>query len=234
MVFKNKYQGLVIGSIIIFCWFFCLSYFLHYKITGFNPIIILFILIQTHLYTGLFITAHDAIHGVVIAGNKQLNYIIGFFCATLFAFNYYPKLEKKHHHHHEFVVSEADPDYHKGGFFAWYLKFVLEYVTIWQILCMAISYNLLKLVFPMENLIIFWMLPAILSTFQLFYFGTYIPHKGEHKPNDIYKAKSQKLNHFFAFISCYFFGYHHEHHAQPYLPWWKLAKAREANEINKS
>jgi beta-carotene ketolase (CrtW type) len=28
-------------------------------------------------------------------------------------------------------------------------------------------------------------------------------------------------------VSCYFFGYHLEHHAYPYLPWWRLPAARE-------
>jgi beta-carotene ketolase (CrtW type) len=184
-------------------------------------------LIQMHLYTGIFITAHDAIHGVVAPNHKRLNYWIGFLCAVIFAFNNYEKLSRKHHLHHAHVVSEKDPDYYDGNFFRWYLKFALEYVTIWQLLLMAVTYNLLKLVFPMENLIVFWEIPAILSTLQLFYFGTYLPHRGEHHPDDNFKAKSQKLNHFIAFMSCYFFGYHHEHHAYPYLPWWKLAKAKE-------
>lgn len=231
MNFYQKNKGLFIGIIIISLWFISLYNLLNFELKWNNPIFLIFILIQTHLYTGLFITAHDAIHGVVVLGNKQLNYWIGFFCASLFAFNFYPKLEKKHHLHHKNVVSESDPDYHTGGFLVWYFKFLMEYVTIWQIVCMAITYNLLKLVFPMENLIIFWMIPAILSTFQLFYFGTYIPHRGEHLPNDIFKARSQKLNHFLAFTSCYFFGYHHEHHSQPYLPWWKLASAREKSDL---
>jgi beta-carotene/zeaxanthin 4-ketolase len=229
MVNIEKYKGLLWAILIISLWFINLAFLLNVEIKSFNPLFLLFIIIQTHLYTGLFITAHDSIHGVVMAQNKKINYAIGFLTATLFAFNYYPILEKKHHDHHKFVVSENDPDYHFGGFWAWYFKFLMEYVSIWQIIAMAITYNLLKLVFPMENLILFWIIPSILSTFQLFYFGTYIPHKGEHAPNDLYKAKSQKLNHFLAFISCYFFGYHHEHHAQPYLPWWKLAEARERN-----
>ncbi len=191
----------------------------------------MFVLIQMHLYTGIFITAHDAIHGVVVPKNKPLNYWIGFLCATIFAYNNYEKLSRKHHLHHAHVVSEQDPDYYDGNFFRWYLKFALEYVTIWQILLMAVTYNLLKLFFPMENLILFWEIPAILSTLQLFYFGTYLPHRGEHHPTDKFKAKSQKLNHFLAFITCYFFGYHHEHHAYPYLPWWNLAKAKEKEEL---
>ncbi len=225
----QKYKGLFIGLVIIGLWLAFLLFLLNYTIYWSNPAIILFILLQTHLYTGLFITAHDAIHGVVIENSKKINFIIGFFCATLFAFNYYPILLKKHHQHHQFVVTDQDPDYYNGGFWVWYFKFIKEYVTIWQIACMAITYNLLKLIFLSENLVLFWMLPAILSTLQLFYFGTYLPHKGEHAKNDIYKARSQKINHFLAFFACYFFGYHHEHHAQPYLPWWKLAEAREKN-----
>ena len=222
---KNK--GIFYAIAIVALWALSLTYLLHYKIDFRDPLIYVFVLIQMHLYTGIFITAHDAIHGVVVPNNKKLNYGIGFLCATIFAYNNYEKLSRKHHLHHAHVVSEEDPDYYDGNFFRWYLKFALEYVTIWQILLMAVTYNLLKLFFPMENLIVFWEIPAILSTLQLFYFGTYLPHRGEHHPSDKFKAKSQKLNHFFAFITCYFFGYHHEHHAYPYLPWWNLAKAKE-------
>ena len=222
---KNK--GIFYAIAIVALWALSLTYLLHYKIDFRDPLIYVFVLIQMHLYTGVFITAHDAIHGVVVPNNKKLNYGIGFLCATIFAYNNYEKLSRKHHLHHAHVVSEEDPDYYDGNFFRWYLKFALEYVTIWQILLMAVTYNLLKLFFPMENLIVFWEIPAILSTLQLFYFGTYLPHRGEHHPSDKFKAKSQKLNHFFAFITCYFFGYHHEHHAYPYLPWWNLAKAKE-------
>ncbi|PWK28130.1 beta-carotene ketolase (CrtW type) [Arcicella aurantiaca] len=229
---KNK--GILYAISIISLWLVALVYLLNYKIDFYNPLVYVFVLVQTHLYTGIFITAHDAIHGVVAPDNKKLNYWIGFLCATIFAYNNYEKLSRKHHLHHAHVVTENDPDYYNGNFFRWYLKFALEYVTVWQILFMAITYNILKLFFPMENLIVFWEIPAILSTLQLFYFGTYLPHRGEHAPTDKYKARSQKLNHFVAFMSCYFFGYHHEHHAYPYLPWWKLAdaKEREATLIN--
>jgi beta-carotene/zeaxanthin 4-ketolase len=229
-----KYTGIYFATLIITLWFISLVYLLHYPIDWYNPLVYVFVLIQTHLYTGIFITAHDAIHGVVAPENKKLNYWIGFTCATIFAYNNYEKLSRKHHLHHANVVSDDDPDYYNGNFFRWYLKFALEYVTFWQILLMAITYNVLKLFLPMENLIVFWEVPAILSTLQLFYFGTYLPHRGEHHESDKFKARSQELNHFKAFITCYFFGYHHEHHALPYLPWWKLATAKEQYELSKS
>jgi beta-carotene ketolase (CrtW type) len=75
---------------------------------------------------------------------------------------------------------------------------------------------------PKANLVLFWIIPPILSTIQLFYFGTFQPHKHPETIENIYKTRSQKKNHFIGFISCYFFGYHLEHHKKPNLPWWKL------------
>ena len=129
--------------------------------------------------------------------------------------------------HHQHVNTENDPDVHQGNFFIWWFKFMWQYVTWQQVLAMAITYNMLKLWFPMWNLILMWELPAILSTLQLFYFGTYLPHRGTHEEGNVQQSRSQSKNHVWAFISCYFFGYHYEHHAYPYLPWWKLPLAKE-------
>lgn len=191
-----------------------------------SPWLYLLILLQTHLYTGLFITAHDAMHGTV-SKNKKVNHFFGHLTALLFSYNFYRKLFPKHHEHHRFVATDQDPDYHRGGFLAWYFSFLKQYLTIWQILLMAITFNLLKLVIPTENLILLWMVPGVLATFQLFYFGTYLPHRGEHEPGNKHFSRSQKLNHAWAFISCYFFGYHFEHHDSPGTPWWQLWKVKE-------
>lgn len=211
-------------------WLASLAFLLHYPVRFTDPLVYLFVLVQMHLYTGVFITMHDSIHGVVAPGNKRLNKVIGWICATLFAYNHYGKLSRKHQLHHHHSVSDEDPDYSKGGFLIWYVRFLLQYVTIWQFVLMGITYNVLQLAFPVENVVLFWMIPAILSTCQLFYFGTYLPHRGEHEADNAHKARSQKTNHWVAFFSCYFFGYHYEHHAFPYLPWWKLAAAKEAQD----
>ncbi len=222
------YKGVWIALAIIGLWGLSLSYLLTIDLRWDNPLTYLFIFIQTHLYTGLFITAHDAMHGVV-SPNKRINHGIGWIASTLFSYNFYWKLFPKHHEHHRFVATDKDPDYHpSGNFFIWYFSFVRQYVTIWQILLMAVTYNILKLFLPMENLIVFWMAPAILSTLQLFYFGTYLPHKGEH--DNEHHAGSQHSNHLWAFLTCYFFGYHYEHHASPGTPWWRLYQIKEANE----
>lgn len=225
----KKYTGIFSSGIIIILWTLHLAFWIQLPLDWKNSFTYLAILIQTHLYTGLFISSHDAIHGVVSKEYPRLNHAIGRLCATLFAFNNYTILRKKHHHHHAFVNTAEDPDVHQGNFFIWWFKFMFQYVHWTQILAMAITYNLLKIWFPMENIILFWELPAILATLQLFYFGTYLPHQGEHEPGNKHQSRSQEKNHIWAFLSCYNFGYHYEHHDKPYLPWWKLAEAKEQN-----
>ncbi|UYZ64835.1 fatty acid desaturase [Hymenobacter weizhouensis] len=227
------YRGVAMALIILTAWAGLLGFLLaEYQPDWRTPGPYLLVLLQTHLYTGLFITAHDAMHGVVSA-NKRLNNAIGTLTAGLFAFNWFPRMLPKHHAHHRHVGTEDDPDFHDGrhpGFLRWFLRFAWNYVTVSQVLLMALTYNLLKLWFPQANVIAFWMVPAVLATLQLFYFGTYLPHRGEHEAHNPYKSRSQLRHHLWAFCSCYFFGYHYEHHDQPYVPWWRLWRAKELAE----
>ncbi len=217
-------KGVIIAFTIILLWMLSLIFLLHFPINYNNPVIYFGIIWQTHLYTGLFITAHDAMHGVV-ASNRKLNHTIGWLAAMLFSYNFYWRLFPNHHKHHQHVATEEDPDYHASNrFLPWYFSFILNYVNIWQILLMAVTYNLLKLIFPVSNLVLFWMLPAVLSTLQLFYFGTYLPHRGSH--DNKHHSGTLPSNHIWAFLSCYFFGYHYEHHEAPNTPWWRLWKTK--------
>jgi len=214
--------GLFVALLVIGCWAASIILLMRWPVNVANPLLYLFILVQMHLYTGLFITAHDAMHGTV-SPNKTLNNLAGHTCTLLYALFWYPKLYAKHHQHHSHVHTAADPDYHEGNFVQWYISFIRNYLSIWQIVAMAILFNILKLWIPQENLLLFWVLPSLLSTVQLFYFGTYLPHKGEH--DNRHQSRSQAKNHVVAFFSCYFFGYHYEHHDAPWLPWWKLWRA---------
>ena len=211
--------GVVIALLVIASWAFSLSNLLVFHISWSNPWVYVLVLLQMHLYTGLFITAHDAMHGTV-SSNRLLNNFIGGLCTLLYALFPLSALYQKHHEHHRHVHTDKDPDYYQGNFFTWYFNFVKTYIKWWQVLILAILFNILKIWLTESNLILFWVVPSLLSTLQLFFFGTWMPHHGEHENN--HQSATLKKNHFLAFITCYFFGYHYEHHDSPGTPWWKL------------
>lgn len=223
-------MGVFISIIIIVLWLFNLMYSLNYvniNLTSFS--IYFHFFIQIFLFTGLFITGHDAMHNA-ISSNRTINKVIGYISSFLFAGLSYKKLVNNHRKHHAFVGSENDPDYsikHQNPFL-WFAIFMYRYLSFTQIIIMAIIFNLLKIKFTEISIWSFWVVPAILSTFQLFYFGTYKPHKLPHTEEmQPYNSRTQRKNHLLAFISCYFFGYHYEHHYKPDKPWWKLYQVKE-------
>ena len=218
-------MGILIALTVILLWFAHLFYLLAFAGVSFtSPIILVHIAIQTYLYTGLFITAHDAMHGQV-SHNMSINNGIGRLATSLFAVLPYSRLLEKHKLHHRYPGEEADPDYsvHSQNFWVWWFLFLKNYLKWWQIVVLALVFNVLQIWVNQWNLILFWILPSILSTFQLFYFGTYLPHRLPHtQPMLPHNARSQKRSHWRAMLSCYFFGYHFEHHESPQTPWWKL------------
>jgi len=231
-----RWQGLIVAGIVILAWIAALAYSLSLDLgVAHWSVIPLFMLLNTFLYTGLFITAHDAMHGTVAPKHPRLNRWIGRTVTTLYALFSFDMLLRKHREHHRHPASGDDPDFHDGehrGLLRWYLHFFFTYVTWKQILGMAVIYNVLLHLVGVGNLnlILFWALPAIMSTFQLFYFGTYLPHReppgGYEEPH---RARSNDYSIPLSFLTCYHFGYHYEHHAWPYVAWWKLPSARMKN-----
>ncbi len=190
---------------------------------------------QTFLCTGLFITAHDAMHRTVCWKHKGLNDLIGTVALVCYALFSFDQLITKHHEHHDHPGTEDDPDFHDGthrSFWGWYGTFLWRYLSIWQIVGMAIIFNILLhgVGIPESRLIVFWVLPSLLSTLQLFYFGTYLPHRdhhGEEGWRDAHHARTSAWPTWLSFITCYHFGYHWEHHAYPHAPWWLLPTVRQ-------
>ena len=223
-----SYPGIWIAAGIILLWAMCLWYNLTTPVRYDSLSTYLRIWLQMHLFTGLFITAHDAMHGTVSPGLARLNHAIGRICCTLFLFNSYKQMRPKHYAHHRHVATDHDPDFHRGnpGFFPWYASFLNSYLSVRQFILAAICFNLAILWLPQENLILYWIIPSVLSTFQLFYFGTFLPHMGEHDSDNPHHSHTQGRNHLWAFLSCYFFGYHYEHHDSPRTPWWQLWKLK--------
>ncbi len=222
-------MGVIIALAIIILWISNLLISLFYsKVSLFSPLFYLHILLQAYLFTGLFITGHDAMHGTV-SDKKYLNNIFGYISVFLFAGMWYPRLIRYHQQHHLHPGTDMDPDYssRSQNFWIWWLRFMARYVTIIQLIIMAIIYNILRIWFSDASIIFFWVIPAFLATLQLFCFGTFIPHRRPHtedmKP---YNARTLRRNHLWAMLSCYFFGYHHEHHSSPETPWWKLYRMK--------
>lgn len=220
-------MGLLIAFTIMGIWAGHLLYcFFMVEVVWTSPWLYLHMLIQAYLYTGLFITGHDAMHQSV-SRIKWLNNSIGYLSVFLFAGMSYGRLIKNHWEHHRHPGTEKDPDFYvkSQNFFAWWFMFMVRYTTFWQILAMAVIFNILKLLVGVEvpALVAFWIIPAFLGTLQLFYFGTFVPHRKPHTETmGRHRARTLKRNHLWAMLSCYFFGYHYEHHAYPGQPWWKL------------
>ncbi len=229
---RDGILGMLIAMTIFFSWGGFLLFLLTREISGILiPLMIPAILLQAFLYTGLFITAHDAMHDTIFPRHKIINQWVGGAAVFLFALFSYRRLKKKHWDHHRMPASADDPDFH-GKYrhpLLWYLHFMTGYVTWKQIAGMAIVFNLLQFIFliPAANLILFWVVPSLLSTVQLFWFGTYLPHRETGDGyRDRHHARSNDYSVLWSFLSCYHFGYHWEHHEYPYVPWWRLPQVR--------
>ncbi|MHC5856408.1 beta-carotene ketolase CrtW [Nostoc sp.] len=226
---QSQFKGLFIAIVIVSVWVISLSLLLPLDISKSKLWVLLpTIAWQTFLYTGLFITSHDAMHGVVFPQNSKINHIIGILTLSLYGLLPYKKLLKKHWLHHHNPATQKDPDFHNGkykNFLAWYLYFMKGYWSWGQIITLIIIYNFVNniLHIPSDNLNYFWVYPSLLSSFQLFYFGTFLPHS-EPKGGYIQPHCAQTISRpiWWSFITCYHFGYHEEHHEYPHLPWWQL------------
>lgn len=222
-------MGILIALLIISLWLFHLVYILNFVEVNFSsPFLYLHIFIQAYFYTGLFITGHDAMHGT-ISRNKKINKAIGTASTFLFAGLSYNRLIKNHFMHHKHPGEDNDPDFYtkSQNFWIWWMMFMMRYTTLTQLIIMAVAFNIFKIWFDDLTLIMYWVIPAFIGTLQLFFFGTYLPHKYPHTENMLpHNARTQKKNHLWAMLSCYFFGYHHEHHESPRTPWWQLYKMK--------
>lgn len=193
------------------------------------PLALLVILVQAWLSTGLFITAHDAMHGSLAPGRPALNRAIGTLCLGIYAGLSYAALLPKHHAHHRHSGTADDPDFNPTNaraVGAWFVRFFLGYYThaqIARITIVALGY--LALGASLLHIALFWAVPALLALGQLFVFGTYLPHRHEGDGGfaDKHNARSRRTSALGSLLGCFHFGgYHHEHHLHPGTPWWRL------------
>lgn len=223
--------GPAIAALIIAAWGGHLAWVL--TVPGLSwqePVTWLHLLLQAWLCTGLFITAHDAMHGT-ISRSRRLNQAVGTVACFLFAGFSYRRLRVNHHRHHANPVTDEDPDFLVGarGFWRWFAVFLWRYATWRQVLVMAVGWNLLQWAGVAQwRLAIFFAAAPMIAAVQLFYFGTYVPHRPPLEAGmGPHRARTQRHNHLWAMLTCYFFGYHQEHHASPGTPWWLLWRVKD-------
>ncbi|WP_196358104.1 fatty acid desaturase [Nodosilinea nodulosa] len=192
--------------------------------------VLLGVFIRTFLHTGLFIVTHEAIHNV-ISSSRRLNDAFGYATSWLYALLPYKLIAKNHRLHHRFPATEQDPDYHSTGadkFWPWYLKFMKMYQADGQLWTSLIGIGFIFCVFvglqiPIFNVVLFWIIPMVISSLQLFTFGIFLPHRqSDSASGSSHPIKSTHLPAFWSFLACYHFGYHLEHHLNPHLSWFQL------------
>ena len=167
--------------------------------------LLILILVQTFLNTGLFITAHDGMHGLIYPVNSSVNNFMGSLMVNLYGLFSYQQLKKRHFLHHLYPATDLDPDYHHNShscFLSWYAQFMSKYMSYQQLL--KLLFLVLTMVYLVKiswlNLIFCWALPLILSSLQLFTFGTFFPHRRLEKYHlSISQIKSLNFSPFLVF-----------------------------------
>ena len=229
---RESFLSISIAALIVFLWLFTAytSLFVLPDVRALSVyVIIAAIAGRSFLHTGLFILAHDAMHGSLMPAYPKVNEWAGRIILGLYSFLSFNRMSQCHHQHHRTPAQDTDPDFYPGSFWPWYFYFMRAYLRGGQgsVIFWGMSLFFYPLIFifhvPLLNAVLFWLLPQGLSALQLFYFGTYRPHKrplGGH--TSAHRAVSSNASPLISFLSCYHFDYHWEHHQYPHLPWYKL------------
>lgn len=197
------------------------------------PALAAVLLVQAWLSTGLFIIAHDCMHGAFAPGQRGRNRAAGRAALMLYAGLDYDRMAPAHFAHHRHVGTHADPDFNADApdlAGRWFLRFFSNYYTHMQLVRITVAACIyLALGASLANFAVFWAIPALLALGQLFFFGTFLPHRHSGSPfADKHRARSVGAGGVISLISCFHFGgYHHEHHLFPQTPWWRLPYVRK-------
>jgi beta-carotene/zeaxanthin 4-ketolase len=185
--------------------------------------------LQCWLSVGMFIVAHDAMHGSLSPIMPKLAAAIGAALLFLYAGFGWRRMRDAHFDHHRHAGTAGDPDFNATNphdFWPWYALFLRRYfgwMSMAWVWAVVLTYWLLLDV-PAANIALLYGFPAIASSLQLFYFGTYRPHRREDGSGfaDRHQARTNDYGLLASLLSCFHFGYHHEHHLSPGTPWWAL------------
>ena len=88
---------------------------------------------------------------------------------------------RAHFEHHRRPGSDTDPDFHPGrprAFVPWLIRFFGGYYTHMMLALITVRiWVYVVLGAAPSHIILFWGVPSVLAVFQLFYFGTFLPHR---------------------------------------------------------
>lgn len=231
---RSPYLSIGLAGLIVMLWLVSLIDAFTIHLSHLPLVVILLkILIRGFFHTGLFIVTHEAIHRN-ISHHRWLNDTFGYLTSFLYALLPYKILARNHKLHHRFPGTDLDPDHSESdthNFLSWYFKFMKTYQADGQgwvsLTGMGITFCILvSLHIPILNLVLFWIIPMVTSSLQLFTFGVFLPHRkkvGGYE--DVHRINSIHFPVFWSFVTCYHFGYHWEHHQYPHLPWYQLPQA---------
>lgn len=199
------------------------------------PIALAMAMVQCWLSVGVFIICHDAMHGSLVPDNPQLGSRIARLLLFLYAGFQWRVLRDSHHAHHRLAGHMGDPDFDENNpahFGRWYATFFRRYFGLQSLLFVHLLVGIywLLLGIPMAQIVLLYGAPALLSSLQLFYFGTYRPHHHNSAQPfaDQHNARSDGFSTLISLLTCFHFGYHLEHHRRPDVPWWALPAACKA------
>lgn len=231
---RQAIVGVTLASAVTSAWLALHVFAIHvFEVTWATlPLVPVMTLALCWLSVGLFIISHDAIHGSLAPGRPKLNHAFGWLVSTLYAGFDYDRLKRNHDRHHAAPGTESDPDFsvtHPREFVPWFKEFFLRHFGLRPLIFVntVVAIYWLVLGAPMVNLVLFYGMPALGSAVQLFYFGTYRPHRHEGDTfSDEHRTRSSGYGWLKSLLTCYHFGYHHEHHLYPHEPWWRLPARR--------
>ncbi|MFU7528406.1 fatty acid desaturase [Qipengyuania sp. ASV99] len=229
--------GLALAALIAGSWLGIHAYAMFvFELTWSNlPLALAMALVQCWLSVGVFIVCHDAMHGSLAPGHQRLSAGIAAVLLFLYAGFRWRTLRDAHFTHHKLAGKAGDPDFdehHPGQFLPWYWTFFKRYFGMHSLIFVhsVVAIYWLIIGIPMVQIVLLYGAPALLSSLQLFYFGTFRPHHHNAAApfSDGHNARSERLSTLASLATCFHFGYHLEHHRQPQVPWWALPAARKA------
>ena len=234
-------RGLLLGGALMAGWLLSLAGALVLGAAGISGWIWLpLMLLRTQLQTGLFIVGHDAMHGLLWPGRARRNDALGALALALYAGLPFAACRRQHQRHHRRTASAQDPDFpsdRRAGGLRWYGQFMARYLSPLQMLRLVGGWSALALLSAAwlgcpitaaaATVLLACTLPLLLSSLQLFVFGTYLPHRGQRLPALRPQPISLELPVWLSLLACFHFGYHREHHENPGLSWFELPAARQ-------